>query len=236
MLEGDTTMSDDESTEKLKPNVSHIAKSLLDLETTHFAEGTDDSTKQWYNMHLRRATLSLRDLLEWCHASQLKTEPKGDYLDTLTMFCGLEQDPQDTDQWHDDHLACGNNLFLHLDQNKLVKEALEAGEWPPPLGQEELRTFVHDFVGDKIFTDGHVPPEGSIEQVFMVLGLGALASRSLREIGNIGVLYERIDKAGPLSVNGLPSFLSVKFMNKADWERCKAAIRKHAEVIGKIEV
>lgn len=42
-------------------------------------------------------------------------------------------------------------------------------------------------------------------------------------VGTIGTIYEYMDQAGPLSVNGRPSFLSMKLLNVEDTE----IVREH---------
>jgi len=41
---------------------------------------------------------------------------------------------------------------------------------------------------------------------------------------NLGVIYERMSKAGPRSINGQPIFFSFSILNRSDWVRAHAAI------------
>jgi len=43
---------------------------------------------------------------------------------------------------------------------------------------------------------------------------------------NLGIVWEDYSEAGPRSVNGLPCFMSCKFMSKSDWKRACTAIEK----------
>ena len=58
-------------------------------------------------------------------------------------------------------------------------------------------------------------PEDMIASVFMPVGLGGLADIDATKVGNI---FEHMNKAGPLAVNGYPIFMSCQVAHKDDWE------------------
>ena len=106
----------------------------------------------------------------------------------------------------------------------------------PHQDEEGLRTFVIDFLAGKIFTSAQMNEGTSIEMVFMPLVFGALADWPREDLEQIGILWEYLDKAGPRSINGLPSFFSLRIMHRDDWERCFNAIVREQERQREIEV
>lgn len=96
--------------------------------------------------------------------------------------------------------------------------------WPDEPGRrtpEELATFVQDLLDRKIWTDRH----GGTDS-FMLLGLGALANASAGFIEKIGLIYEYMDKAGPMAMNGRPMFFSMNIMHVDDATKALEAYEK----------
>ncbi len=72
---------------------------------------------------------------------------------------------------------------------------------------------------------------------YLMLLTGGLAEQGLDpalELGNVGLIYEDINAAGPLSVNGRPSFLSAKFVHRDDRLRVHRECLRMAEALGSI--
>ena len=74
---------------------------------------------------------------------------------------------------------------------------------------EEIKQLIMDVVGGRVFCDFMIPDgrSNSISMVFMPL---ALMKREdglhLMEVDEASMLYEYFEKAGPLSINGMPGF------------------------------
>ena len=83
---------------------------------------------------------------------------------------------------------------------------------PRQMSDEQLRQLCIDIYAGKVFTDRHCNSPQDIGMVFMVVGLGGLNNDDEPEM-----IYEYLDKAGPRSVNGMPMFMSVNVMNRADF-------------------
>jgi len=49
-------------------------------------------------------------------------------------------------------------------------------------------------------------------------------------LGNIGLIYEYLDQAGPTSVNGMPTFFSLKYLNISDAEKMFVFYEKYKEI------
>lgn len=79
--------------------------------------------------------------------------------------------------------------------------------------KEELNQLVKDLISGKVFTDRHLNSPSDMTSVFMTLSFGGLTKEFIDEIG---MIYEYLEKAGPLSVNDNPSFFSCTFLNKED--------------------
>lgn len=94
---------------------------------------------------------------------------------------------------------------------------------PPHMTDDQLREFVLGCCDDKIFTSFHVheEPTDVLKLVFMPIAFGALKTIKLDELGCI---WEWWIQAGQRSINGYPSFFSMRVMHKDDWERAHKAI------------
>ncbi len=93
-----------------------------------------------------------------------------------------------------------------------------------------LKAFVVDYCSGRIFTSLHLSETelDILPMVFMPLALGAKVPE------DVVVVWEHLDKAGPRSINGYPSFWSCHFMNKADYARVRpvieAELKRRAEI------
>jgi hypothetical protein len=124
-----------------------------------------------------------------------------------------------------------------MSEGKLPQETLsETPEPPKPftlprLSDDELRQFVIDVLGDRIFTSNHVPTDDkrALGMVFLPIAFGVFKDASRADLEQIGGLWEYISEAGPKSFNGLPQFFSVRMMHVDDWNRAWDAIAKELE-------
>lgn len=85
------------------------------------------------------------------------------------------------------------------------------------LTDNELKSIAVDFCEGKIYSDRHIPPEGSdcaIMMVFMPLALGAGKEWSKEDCEQIGMIYEYVSEAGPRSIDSMPSFFSFRMLSK----------------------
>jgi hypothetical protein len=109
------------------------------------------------------------------------------------------------------------------------------GRYVARLTDEQLLTFVKDFLAGQIFTSAQAQRGApDMGMIFMPLIFGALEGWEEKDIREIGILYEYLHKAGPRAVNGYPMFTSFRMMHRDDWERCRKAIEREQE--RKIEV
>lgn len=117
------------------------------------------------------------------------------------------------------------------DEKKQTKEEV----WPPLMSDKDLNQFVVDFITERVFTSAQVPPE-SLKSVFMMISLGSFSGYSKTDLENIGLIWEYTNKGGPLAVNGMPVFLSLRVMHKKDWIRAHAAIIKKQTLLEDVAV
>ena len=136
------------------------------------------------------------------------------------------KDTTDAETWLSQSRSLAYMLFLHLCEHEEVRKKREEGEWPEPMTEEDMKQLVKDCIHGMVFTAHNIKPTQfhMATSVFMPLALGAYSSRAKFEWQNIGTFYEYLSEAGPRSVNGLPTFMSVRIINKKDWDRCFKAI------------
>jgi hypothetical protein len=92
----------------------------------------------------------------------------------------------------------------------------------------ELRKLAVDLRAGQVFTSAHVPADqqDALPMVFMPIALGGLRQLTKKELDDVGLIYEYLDKAGPRAINGFPSFFSMHFLNKDDARQLGAIIKK----------
>lgn len=108
----------------------------------------------------------------------------------------------------------------------------------PHLTDDELRTFVNDFVSQQIFSSAHVPESDVdlLKMIFMPIPFGAFEGYAEEDLKDLGLIYEYLDAQGPRSINGYPMFMSCRLMRKGDWARAHAAIVLETERRKNIEL
>lgn len=84
----------------------------------------------------------------------------------------------------------------------------------------ELVQFAKDMHAGKIFTDRHLSNPNDVTMVFMVLALAdkKTIEKIAKRIGDKGIIYEYMDKAGPMGVNGNPVFFSCGHLTDTEAE------------------
>lgn len=104
------------------------------------------------------------------------------------------------------------------------------------MSDEQLRQFVNDYCSGRIFTNWDIPNVDLVRMVFVPIGLGAFTGWKKEDLGQLGCVYERIDKAAPRGINGLPMFFSMRMMHTEDWARAIIAINRELNRRENIEV
>lgn len=93
-----------------------------------------------------------------------------------------------------------------------------------PRSNEDIFTLATDVVAGRVFGTWNLPAGERPENIFMPMGLMDMAAIKQLEINEIQHLYEYVEKAGPLAVNGYPCFMSMKVLSREETVRMKTAI------------
>jgi hypothetical protein len=85
---------------------------------------------------------------------------------------------------------------------------------------KELLQLAEDIFDGKVFTSAHLNhDQDMIPNVFMVLMLMEPKAMKAFQKAKPHLIYEYINKAGPMAVNGYPIFHSLSFLNKEEAKR-----------------
>lgn len=100
------------------------------------------------------------------------------------------------------------------------------------LTDEEIKKLADDIYKGLIFTDRHIQNPDDISRVFMPLVL--MKEEQIEEFRTNppGMIYEYMEKAGPMSINGMPMFLSFRFLNQED---AKKVDKKYIQIKEAVE-
>lgn len=94
---------------------------------------------------------------------------------------------------------------------------------------EEAKQIALDIFSNKIFHSEMIPPHDihMVKCVFMPLAL--MNKKQMQELAtsNVKLFYEYYDKAGPRSINGYPTFMSMHMLCGANFDM----VRDHLEKI-----
>lgn len=84
----------------------------------------------------------------------------------------------------------------------------------PSRTSEDLKQIAIDLQAGRIFTNRHIPNPNDIGMVFMVLMFMDQKDQYIPE--SIGLVFEYYSKAMPRSINGMPMFTSMHYLNIED--------------------
>lgn len=98
---------------------------------------------------------------------------------------------------------------------------------------EELKDIALKINSNEIFTDRHIPEEQSemLPIVFMPLGLMSGEELTKAFGDDPGLAYEYMNKAGPRSINGFPSFFSMQVLDMEETIKVDGYIKKIRKAI-----
>lgn len=102
------------------------------------------------------------------------------------------------------------------------------------LVEEEIKKLADDIYRCIVFTDRHIKNPDDISRVFMPLVL--LKKEQIEEfkVNPPGLIYEYMDRAGPMSINGMPMFYSFRFLNQEDAKKVNDKYLQIKEAIEKV--
>lgn len=86
--------------------------------------------------------------------------------------------------------------------------------------KQELVDLAKEVHAGHVFTDRHIQGGDPhiLSMVFMPLALmkQEQINELVEKIGDKGLIYENIDKAGPRGINGYPSFFSMQYLDSEE--------------------
>lgn len=88
-----------------------------------------------------------------------------------------------------------------------------------PLTEEEVKRLAEDIYRGLVFTTMHIQNPDDVVRIFMPLMLLDDDQRKAINDYNPGMIYEYMDNACPISINGMPTFASFRFINQEDAKR-----------------
>jgi len=100
----------------------------------------------------------------------------------------------------------------------------------------ELKQIAIDLHAGRIFSDRHLKDPADMRFVFMPIVFMTDKHRQEMIDDNIDFIYEYMEEAGPRSVNGMPTFMSYRMLNRAEskimfkhYEELKETLKKPEE-------
>lgn len=87
------------------------------------------------------------------------------------------------------------------------------------LSEEEISKIALDLYKGQIFCDKHIDSKEKpvmLPMIFLPVGLGCFGSYSKEELKEIGMLFQYYTEAGNQTINGYPTFMSVRVINVED--------------------
>ena len=102
------------------------------------------------------------------------------------------------------------------------------------LTEEEIKKLADDMYRGLVFTDRHIQNPDDISRVFMPLALLEKEQIEELKVKDPGMVYEYMDKAGPMAIDGMPMFCSFRFLNQEDEKKVYEKYIQIKEVIEKI--
>jgi hypothetical protein len=88
-----------------------------------------------------------------------------------------------------------------------------------PRSDAEIKQIAIEIEAGKIWTSEHCPNLDAVRASFLTIGFCTPELANWMQQNKIAVIYEYVDRAGPLSVNGMPSFFGAKMISEDDWKR-----------------
>jgi hypothetical protein len=93
-----------------------------------------------------------------------------------------------------------------------------------PKSDADLEQLAQDAVAGRVFGTWNVPPGEDLRVVFMVLMFVDKQTIDEMAAANIQWVYEYLDAAGPRSFNGMPSFMSCRYLDESDGNKFRARV------------
>lgn len=106
-----------------------------------------------------------------------------------------------------------------------------------PLTDRGVKVLAEAARSGCIFGSWCLPVEDKslLQMVFMPIGLGVVMELPKGFLDNVAHVYEWVEERGPVGVDGLPTFLSVRFLTKDDWPRICERVQAVEKAIASLD-
>ena len=100
------------------------------------------------------------------------------------------------------------------------------------LTEEEIKKLADDIYKGLVFTDRHIENSSDMPRVFVPLML--MGEEQIEELmtNPPGMIYEYIEKASPMGINGMPIFFSFRLLSQED---AKKVNKKYIQIKEAVE-
>lgn len=98
--------------------------------------------------------------------------------------------------------------------------------------KEDLKKLALDIHKGLVFTDTQLQQSNMLAMVFMPL---AFIPINKKWVDQVGLIYEYLDKAGSRSINGMPTFMSMRIVPRADLPMLIEYVKKYEETEKAVE-
>lgn len=130
-------------------------------------------------------------------------------------------------------IAKNECVIMKKDEKQDEKKESDKGKYEP-MTDEEIKKLAEDMYKGLIFTNRHIRIQEELTMVFMPLALmGEELIDKLQE-NPPGMIYEYLDRAGPMAVNGMPMFTSFKMASIDDTKKVFEHYHKIMEAVASV--
>lgn len=95
---------------------------------------------------------------------------------------------------------------------------------------EELKQLAVDTAEGKVFFDMQVKDPRDLYAVFLPLAFAGEKYLESLIAQKVCYMYEYLSEAGPMAVNGMPTFMTVRFLDGEDYEKFREHLIKYVEM------
>jgi len=88
-----------------------------------------------------------------------------------------------------------------------------------PKSEEVLKEIALGIIEGRIFCDRQIDNKEHVPLVFMILALMDEQTAEQLKVQDVCLIYEYINKSGPMGINGMPTFFSMRCLNRTDTEK-----------------
>ncbi len=103
-----------------------------------------------------------------------------------------------------------------------------------PMTDHEIKKLAQDMYLGLVFTDRNIMNKDDVPRVFMPLALMEEELAEELRKKSPGMLYEYLDKASPLAMDGMPIFFSFKMVSSEDSKKVLEKYNNIIEAVAKV--